>query len=139
MSTVVGVPAGTNGVPIPGLNPVTNNTPDVVVDVVAPRFSIIKTVSPSVTLVGGLVTYSYAVTNTGDTALTNVVVTDDVLGSIGEIPLLAQGGSSLLSTSVTVSVDTTNVATVVGVPAGTNGVPIPGLNPGDEQHPRCGG
>ena len=50
-----------------------------------------------VVLVGSTVTFTFNVTNTGNIALTNVVVTDNVLGSIGTIPSLAVGASQTLT------------------------------------------
>jgi hypothetical protein len=42
-----------------------------------PQLQLIKSANPTLTLPGGSVTYSYAVTNNGTTALTDLVVTDD--------------------------------------------------------------
>ena len=121
-NTVWAVPA-TNGVPIPSL---TNSVP---YTNIAPSMAISKTASLNVVTSGTVVAYGYAVTNTGDTALTNVVVTDDKLGAIGTVSLLLSGASTNLSFSTNIYFDVTNTATVVAQPAGTNGVPISGLQP----------
>ncbi len=47
--------------------------------------------------VGSAVTWTYVITNTGDVALANIVVTDDRLGSIGTISSLAPAASTTLS------------------------------------------
>jgi uncharacterized repeat protein (TIGR01451 family) len=67
---------------------------------------------------GDKVTYTFKVTNTGDVALTNVAVTDNILGSIGTIGNLGVGESKTLTKDFTVptpSTDTiTNTATACG-------------------------
>jgi hypothetical protein len=63
--------------------------------------------------VGSTVTFTFIVTNTGNTALTNVVVTDDVYGVIGTIPTLAAGASQTLTkTATALAGQHTNIATV---------------------------
>ena len=66
--------------------------------------------------VGDVVAYSFAVTNTGDVALTDVAVSDDKLGAVGTIPSLAVGATTTLTKNFTVpagsSVD--NIATACG-------------------------
>ena len=63
--------------------------------------------------VGSTVTFTFNVTNTGNTALTNVVVTDNVLGSIGTIPSLAVGASQTLTkTASALAGQHTNVGNV---------------------------
>jgi hypothetical protein len=82
-----------------------------------PAIQIVKTASPE----NGPprdVTYTYVVTNIGEVRLENILVTDDVLGTIGTIPGLDPGESATLTT--TVAVDETspvrNVATACGDP-----------------------
>ncbi len=53
---------------------------------------------------GDAVTWAYVVTNTGNVTLTNIVVTDDILGTIGTIPSLAPGASETLTANGTASV-----------------------------------
>ena len=86
------------------------------VTVIHPAIAIVKTATPTTVSPGDVVTFSYTVTNTGDTALTNVAVTDDVLGGIGVIGPLAPGASATLSKAQTVSADTPirNVGTTTG-------------------------
>ena len=47
--------------------------------------------------VGGKVTWTYEVTNTGNVDLTNIQVTDGILGPIGTIPLLSPGQTQVLT------------------------------------------
>jgi hypothetical protein len=51
---------------------------------------------------GDTVTYRFTVTNTGEATLSNVVVIDNVLGSVGTIDSLAPGASKVLEKSYTV-------------------------------------
>ncbi|MGB5413479.1 MAG: hypothetical protein WBN01_02445, partial [Polyangiales bacterium] len=64
--------------------------------------------------IGTPVTYSYEVTNGGDTEVTGITVTDDQLGPIGAIASLAPGESATLTADAFISETTTNVATVDG-------------------------
>ena len=68
-------------------------------------------------LVGTPITWSYAVTNTGNVTLTNVIVTDDQIGLIGTIPVLAPGETqTLLAEGVAEEGPYMNVGTVIGTP-----------------------
>jgi uncharacterized repeat protein (TIGR01451 family) len=86
------------------------------VDVLNPGITIVKTANPVSVSVSGPVTYTYVVTNTGDTTLRDVLVTDDILGVIGRISELAPGESVTLAKTVDVDATTppTNIGTVVG-------------------------
>lgn len=66
-------------------------------NILHPAISIVKTVSDEVVDVGSTVTYTYLVTNTGDTTLFDIVVTDDVLGLIGTIDQLEPDQSATLT------------------------------------------
>ncbi|MEP7122963.1 MAG: DUF11 domain-containing protein [Byssovorax sp.] len=100
------------------------------VDVVAPALSIQKTVSvggacpgtESVTVLGGAqVTYCYAVTNTGDTAIGNVVVNDNgQTVSIGNLGAGQSGGGTAVVTAVA---DANTPATASGTTTAT-GTPV---------------
>lgn len=86
------------------------------VDVIHPAITIDKTANPVSITGSGEVTYTYAVENTGDVTLSNVVVTDDVLGAIGTIPSLAAHAKVTLAKTVTVGLasPTRNVGTATG-------------------------
>jgi uncharacterized repeat protein (TIGR01451 family) len=85
------------------------------VDILQPAIRIVKTVSDSPVPVGTVVTYTYVVTNLGDTTLFDVIVDDDVLGPIDVIPSLAAGASATVTATFTVGTNpVTNVGTVAG-------------------------
>ena len=86
--------------------------------VLHPAITIDKSASPTTVTGTGTVTYSYLVTNTGDTTLFNVAVNDDVLGAIGTIGSLEPGASQTLTRSVTVG--TGSAPTNVGTASGTD-------------------
>ena len=81
-----------------------------------PGVKITKTANPASVSVSDTVTFTYVVTNTGDTPLHNVIVTDDVLGAIGVVTLLAPGASHTFTKPMTVNASspTTNVGKAVG-------------------------
>ncbi|MEA3077665.1 MAG: hypothetical protein QOF60_2573 [Actinomycetota bacterium] len=84
--------------------------------VLHPGIAVVKTASPTSAGVGTVVTYTYVITNTGDTALTNVVVDDDILGRITTIATLDKGASVTATKTMTVTATSpvTNVATAKG-------------------------
>jgi uncharacterized repeat protein (TIGR01451 family) len=86
------------------------------VDVIHPAISIVKTANPESVSGSGPVTYTYVVTNTGDTDLFDVLVTDDIIGTIGTVGSLTVGQSVTLTKTVTVDTSTppTNVGTATG-------------------------
>jgi uncharacterized repeat protein (TIGR01451 family) len=67
------------------------------VDLIHPDILIIKTVNPQSGEPGDIVTYTYEVTNTGDTTLFGISVDDDVIGHIGDIGHLDAGDSATLT------------------------------------------
>ncbi len=91
---------------------------DTFVDVIHPAISIVKTANPESVSGSGSVTYTYVVTNTGDTDLFGVIVTDDILGTIGTVGSLAPGES--VTMSKTVIVDVSTPPTNIGVATGTD-------------------
>lgn len=94
-------------------------TDDTFVNVIDPAIEIVKTADPVSVEPGLQTTYTYAVTNTGDTALTDVLVTDDILGTIGTIDSLAPGETKTLTKTVTIAADSprTNIGTACGLDA----------------------
>ncbi|MCW8830448.1 MAG: DUF11 domain-containing protein, partial [Gammaproteobacteria bacterium] len=108
---------------------------DAKANVVHPSLNIIKTVvvasdgdcanstDPLDVVAGTEVNYCYEVSNTGDTDLVNVAVTDDKLGAIGNIPSLLIGASQTIkSGAVAIPVDTDNIGTANG--EDVNGFPV---------------
>jgi len=93
------------------------NTASRTVGVLHPAITIDKSASPdSISGGSGTVTYTYMVTNTGDTTLSDVLVTDDILGPIGHVGTLAPGESVTMAKTVNVDTSTppTNIGTVTG-------------------------
>jgi uncharacterized repeat protein (TIGR01451 family) len=88
---------------------------DCVTDVIHPGIEIVKTVDDDLVPIGTTVTYTYLVTNTGDTTLFNISVDDDILGHIGDIAELEAGDSATLTKDFVVGdVPVINVGTVSG-------------------------
>ncbi len=87
------------------------------VDLIHPAIKIVKTVNPISGNPGDTVTYTYVVTNTGDTTLFNVSVDDDVIGHIGDIAQLDPGQSVTLTKDFVLpagELGVTNVGTATG-------------------------
>ncbi len=68
---------------------------------------------------GPEVKYNYTVKNTGSQPLSNITVTDDMLGPVGIISWLASGASETFSLSAYIAATTTNTATAT---AGATGI-----------------
>lgn len=91
------------------------DTDDHVVQVIHPAIAIDKSASPTSGPAGTQVVYTYLVTNTGDTTLYDIHVTDDVLGPIGVIPSLGAGAAASVTFEITLgSAPVTNVGTASG-------------------------
>jgi uncharacterized repeat protein (TIGR01451 family) len=108
-----------NTVTATGTGPLGDNVSDTASHTTAvlhPAISIVKTADPESVSVSGPVTYTYVVTNTGDTMLHDVTVTDDIIGAIGSVGELAAGASSTLTKTVQVDASTPprNVGTAKG-------------------------
>jgi uncharacterized repeat protein (TIGR01451 family) len=86
-----------------------------VTDLIHPAIEIVKTVDEDTVPIGTTVTYTYVVTNTGDTTLYDISVDDDILGHIGDIAVLEPGDSATLTKDFVVGdVPVTNVGTAAG-------------------------
>jgi len=81
--------------------------------------------------VGDPVTFTFDITNTGNVDLVDVVVTDDVYGTIGTIPLLPVGATESVSYGPIPAEEGqhTNVATAEGTPP--VGPPVSDSDPGN--------
>lgn len=88
---------------------------DASVAVALPAIRLEKTPDPAVVASGGVVRYTYLVTNIGDETLFGVRVDDDRLGRVGQLTLpLMPGGSTTFTRDTTITADVTNVATATG-------------------------
>ncbi|MGH2640226.1 MAG: DUF7507 domain-containing protein, partial [Actinomycetota bacterium] len=86
-----------------------------VTDLIHPAIEIVKTVDEDTVPIGTTVTYTYVVTNTGDTTLFGISVDDDILGHIGDIAVLEPGESATLTKDFVVGdVPVINVGTATG-------------------------
>ena len=86
-----------------------------VTDLIHPAIEIVKTVDEDTVPIGTTVTYTYVVTNTGDTTLYDISVDDDILGHVGDIAVLEPGESATLTKDFVVGdVPVTNVGTASG-------------------------
>jgi uncharacterized repeat protein (TIGR01451 family) len=84
-------------------------------DISNPAIRIVKTVSEETVPVGTTVTYTYVITNTGDVTLFDISVDDDIMGHIGDIPVLEPGFSVTLTKDFVVGDEPVlNVGTAVG-------------------------
>jgi uncharacterized repeat protein (TIGR01451 family) len=84
-------------------------------DVSNPGISILKTVDQEIVPIGTTVTFTYLVTNTGDVALYDISVDDDILGHIGDIAQLDPGQHATLTKDFVVGDEiVTNVGTATG-------------------------
>jgi uncharacterized repeat protein (TIGR01451 family) len=116
-----------------------------VTDLIHPAIEIVKTVDEDTVPIGTTVTYTYVVTNTGDTTLYDISVDDDILGHIGDIAILEPGESVTLTKDFVVGDEAvTNVGTAEGedilgrsVSADDDALvtPIAGENPPEENPP----
>ncbi len=135
--TARGLPTDAAGVPLPG-GVADTATDTSSLDVVDPGIQVVKTASttndcstsqPLVSVPpNAQVWFCFEITNMGDTALTDVVLTDPLLpntaGGLVVPGLLLAGDSIVVSSSIPLSVDTTNVVTVRGHAATDLGAPM---------------
>lgn len=94
---------------------VTDTDPHVV-EIITPGIEVVKTVDDENPSVGSTVTFTYLVTNTGDTTLFDVEVVDDQLGDVGTIDELAAGDSATLTLTMVVQAGSPlrNIGTATG-------------------------
>ncbi len=84
------------------------------VTVISPGINLTKTPNVEKTDNVTAVTYTYVVGNNGTEVLTNVVVTDNIFGSIGGPITLNPGDSQTFTKTTTLTSNTTNIATATG-------------------------
>jgi len=146
-ATVTANPTGPGGGDLPGLPDVSDDD-TAEVDQVAPAVEVEKTVYAghdagagcpgaelSTRLAGDAVTYCFSVTNTGDTHLGPVTLTDPDLGIddadmtvlSGSLAAMAPGDTAVLSYDSTVDGDLTNTVVVSANPTDPDGNDLPGV------------
>jgi uncharacterized repeat protein (TIGR01451 family)/LPXTG-motif cell wall-anchored protein len=90
-----------------------------VVDLIHPAIQVVKTVNDDSAEIGQTLTFTYVVTNTGDTTLSDVIVVDDQLGEIGRVATLAPGAAAAVTMTKTMLVIAdspgVNIAVATGV------------------------
>ncbi len=79
----------------------------------------------------GPVTYTFRVTNTGETYLQPITITDNIYGSICTINMLKPNDSTTCTKVATVITDVTNIGTATGNPTNEEGTTLPGDKPSD--------
>ena len=129
-----GNPVTAGNADLPGASDVYDND-DAIVQVVAPALQLVKLAGNEADgqteyiLSGQDVVYTYAVSNSGNTHVSSITVTDNVLGVIGSIPgPLAPGATATLyATNLSVFADVTNIGVAEGDPTFGDGTPIPDL------------
>ncbi|MGH9269429.1 MAG: DUF7507 domain-containing protein, partial [Acidimicrobiales bacterium] len=87
------------------------------VDIRRPRVALAQSAAPASGAPGDRATYTYVVSNVGDTPLVGVSVDDSLLGHVGDVPSLAPGQSVVLGKVVTLPAgagDYINIATALG-------------------------
>ena len=139
IATASGQPSDSLGVALPGINPVSFQAV-AAVDVVAAGINIDKTADPPTIYPGQPVTYTYTVTNTGDTPLANPVVTDSVCSPVTIVSgddnsngLLDVNETWTYTCTITLSVDRLNTATASGQTSDVGGTPLSGIAPVSDQ------
>lgn len=88
------------------------------VDVRDPALTLAKSGTPSVLHAGDPVTYTYLITNTGDSTLWGIALTDDIIGDLSYLlpaDFLVAGDSMSVSIAVPVDDDVFNTGRVTGM------------------------
>lgn len=88
-----------------------------------PSITIVKTADKASASVGETVVYTFLVTNTSEVTLTNITVTDNVLGDLGKIDKLEPGKSGTKSVNYVVPAAAATAGTVVNVATACFAVP----------------
>ena len=121
-ATVTGQPVDGSGVPVPGVNPVSDQD-TATVNVINPAIRIVKSASASVVNQGDPVTYTLDVSNIGDDSLTSVATTDNKCAPLsGPTPVAPANANNILESGETwrytctavLTQDTTNIASTQG-------------------------
>ncbi len=129
--TVTGTPSDNQGSPLPGINTVQDDD-DAQVDVVNPGVTIAKTPDLQYLLSGQTADFTITITNTGDTYLSPVTLSDPLATACqtynGPDPLAPGAHYTYNCSRTNVTADFTNIITVTGTPSDNQGSPLPGVN-----------
>lgn len=140
-ATATGQPTDPNGIPLPGIPPVSDED-TAIVDVVNPRINVEKTATPATIHSGDSVVYTYVVTNPGDVPLAGVALIDDQcapisgpnpVGDVNLNGLLDPGETWTYTCTMALAVDTLNTVIATGLPVDPTGQPLPGIPPVSDQ------
>ncbi|HKZ76286.1 MAG TPA: hypothetical protein VJ259_06445, partial [Actinomycetota bacterium] len=93
---------------------------DHLVDIIHPAIQIVKTASPRSGEPGDTVTYTYVITNIGDTTLYEVTLDDDILGHLADFADPLEPGESVEFTADVLLTDDSDIVVNVGSTAGTD-------------------
>ncbi len=91
------------------------------VEILRPTISLTKTAEPAEVYDGESVTYTYTVTNTGNTTLSAVTVDDDLVGNVGSNGELEAGESWELTATYTVSTSDSSPLVNIATASATDG------------------
>ncbi len=127
---VTGQPLDANGAPV-GTPVSATDTAQVNVTAV-PSITIDKTADQTTAAVGSTVNYTFVVTNTSTVTLSNITVTDNVIGDIGTIATLAPGAS--FTKTVAFVVPASAVGTLRNIATACFAVPVANPNCASDDH-----
>ena len=88
---------------------------EAVVSLLLPSFNLVKTVEPTEALPGDTVQFIYTLTNTGNVPLTNIALSDPLIGFTATVPSIAPGTSVGGSIPFTIPLDALEGATFTNV------------------------
>ncbi|MEM7391365.1 MAG: DUF11 domain-containing protein, partial [Verrucomicrobiota bacterium] len=132
LGVVLANPVDSMGIDLPGINNVMDSD-DAITQLETARIQLIKrsgnAADGAIHFVpsGTDVDYSFAVVNVGNTWLSDIVVTDNVLGAIGTIagPVAPGSTNVLLATNMNLMAGVTNLAMVTANPTDMSGTDLP--------------
>ena len=112
-----------NTATVSGISPLGENVSDQddhVVDIIHPAIEIVKEADPVSGTPGDEITYSYVITNIGDTTLYEVILDDDILGHLADFEDPLDPGESIEFTATTQLTADEPIVVNVGSTAGTD-------------------
>ena len=144
VASVTGNPTDEDGIDLPGVDDPTDDD-DAIVDEINPSLVIVKSIYAGhddgascataqqaiQVLAGADITYCITVSNSGDTPLANVTITDNDVSPpfSANVGTLAPGASASRFIETTADAALVNLASVTGTPVDETGEPIPDVDP----------